>query len=332
MRPPKPCVQFTRSGPRIDAGPAYVRALRRQFESRHWVYLPQMVEPSLLKALHKVLAAARFKDRKDGRIAREALMSQNIAYNLLRFLADDPNWMRFVERITGCKGLELFDGRVFRFDPNGTHFDSWHGDAGDKRLPRMVAMSVNLSAAPYRGGVLEFRRKDTQRIFDRIHNVRPGGAVFFRISPLLQHRVTPLEGRASRTVFAGWYVSGAKVRANFLLRSEGQEAPLRPRAPRSPGRLSAGMLRIRAGHAAAIRETSSGALLLDARTRVCYRLDGVGKRLWQLMVSGAMSLEQASRTMAQEYEAGAEQLEKDGRALIHGLFERDLAEISEGKE
>lgn len=176
---------------------------RRHYARRHFVHLKRFVHPELVSWMRQEMKKARFYERKDGKIAKESTMSQNAAYNAMQFLSNQKPFLEFVESLTGRKP-KSFVGRVYRFEPNKGHYDSWHNDVYKKR-PRLAAMSVNLSERPYRGGVLEIRRKKNRRIIGRVHNVGPGDCVLFHISPDLEHRVTPVKGRAPRTVFTGWF-------------------------------------------------------------------------------------------------------------------------------
>ena len=69
----------------------------------------------------------------------------------------------------------------------------------------MVGLSINLSDNIYEGGYLQIRKKESKETIYQIQNVGFGDAIFFRITPFLEHQVTPLKGCIPRTVFAGWF-------------------------------------------------------------------------------------------------------------------------------
>jgi hypothetical protein len=72
-------------------------------------------------------------------------------------------------------------------------------------------MTINLSNEIYSGGALQIRERESGRIISEVPNVSAGDAVIFRLSDKLQHRITRVEGSASKTAFAGWF----KAEPNF---------------------------------------------------------------------------------------------------------------------
>jgi hypothetical protein len=92
----------------------------------------------------------------------------------------------------------------------------------------MVAMSINLSAKPYSGGVLEIRTRESGKVLHRTANTGPGDAILFRVAPGLQHRVTAVEGEVPRTAYAGWFIAGtdfALLRPETFAASESESDP-----------------------------------------------------------------------------------------------------------
>jgi hypothetical protein len=69
----------------------------------------------------------------------------------------------------------------------------------------MIGLTVNLGHTPYEGGVLEMRRRDSERVIARASNPTPGDALIFRISEELEHHVTPVTAGGPRIVLAGWF-------------------------------------------------------------------------------------------------------------------------------
>jgi hypothetical protein len=194
-------------------------ALRKAFDRAGCVRLPACLDGGLFDQIAAGVASARFRRRDHGRIGTEACMEANTVLARLLFLANGPRLFTQVRAISGCGEIGCFDGRVYRLDPSAGHRDSWHSDLGDHRL---VAMSVNLSSEPYAGGALQIRDTDTRTILHEEADLRPGDGVVFRLAERLEHRVTPVEGAAPRTTFAGWF----KSRPTFLsvIRGEGWSA------------------------------------------------------------------------------------------------------------
>jgi hypothetical protein len=150
------------------------------------------------------IGESEFQERAHGEIGKEQWLPDPRIAGGLTFLVNDPRLVALVEQITECGRIGSFDGRIYRFVPGSRHFDSWHDDLGKNRL---VAMSLNLGREPYAGGVLQIRNRHTGAVLAEVVNRQAGDAVLFRLREDLQHQVTPLEGNAPRTVFAGWYRS-----------------------------------------------------------------------------------------------------------------------------
>jgi hypothetical protein len=197
-------IQLTSSGAIVTASDQEIESLGSQFRKGHFIHLRELLEPSLLDYYVAETGAAQFEDRVHAGIGKELWLRDPRIAAGLDFLVNDPLMLQLVEKIAGRGPVGSFSGRVYRFVPGGEYHDSWHDDLGDNRL---VAMSLNLSAERYSGGVLQIRDRRSETVLEEVGNDVTGGAVLFEISEELQHRVTPLHGSAGRTAFAGWFRS-----------------------------------------------------------------------------------------------------------------------------
>ena len=219
-----PPVQIAQNGLRVSSLAALARA-RAEFEARHAVMLPRLIEPALLAVIRRELQNGSFYERTHEGIGVELCLSSGPLAGALEFLLNDPALFDSVRRITGCGSIRCFEGRVYRMVPRSGHYDSWHTDAG---RTRMVAMSVNLGTEPYCGGRLQIRDAETRRILHEVANVGEGDAVLFRISRRLAHRVTPIEGTVAKTALAGWFRSEPDYR-QLMRQRLGNAMQSRPR-------------------------------------------------------------------------------------------------------
>jgi hypothetical protein len=80
----------------------------------------------------------------------------------------------------------------------------------------MIGLSLNLTKENYSGGVFELRLKGSNESIHQIKITGAGDALLFDLSERLEHRVTPVVGEGSRTVFAGWFQSEPDFRRAFL--------------------------------------------------------------------------------------------------------------------
>jgi hypothetical protein len=187
------------------ASDAELLALRAEFDERHAVVVPGLFGPDLLAEVQAELDRAPFEQRDYDGLAGELALDESVPLVArLLFLVNDPQLFRAVHAITGIGPLARFDGRVYRRVAMPEHYDNWHDDLHDPN--HLVTMSVNLSRAPYGGGVLHLRRKGEDDPIATLHNTGPGDAILFRIAPELEHRVTSISGGV-KTALAGWFAA-----------------------------------------------------------------------------------------------------------------------------
>ena len=196
-------IQITRRGTLISNSAATLEQLRNQFERRHYFQLPALLEPELLDLIQREIDHGEFHERVHERIDsnRELCLAGNAGVGALLFLMNDEKFFQVIQDVTQCDRIGCFEGRVYRVNP-GEHYDSWHNDMGEDRL---IGMSINLSQKRYEGGVLQIRDRDSKKVISEVDNLGLGEAVVFRLSGGLQHRITQVEGTASKTAFAGWF-------------------------------------------------------------------------------------------------------------------------------
>ena len=182
-----------------------VRRLQGIFQVDHFVRLPALLESSLVDFIQSRLAQGSWQPMSHG-LAGDDIVSTDVPVNhALHFLANAPAFLDAVRIISGCGDITWLDGRIIRLSPNPGRYDSWHDDVDGHRR---VGMSLNLSPHGFQGGVFQLRDPATHRVLAEYANTGLGDAVLFRISPELEHQVTPVEGSSPRTAFVGWFQSG----------------------------------------------------------------------------------------------------------------------------
>jgi hypothetical protein len=229
-------IQVTRQGTKVSSSPEALEELRTQFEQRHYFLLPGLLEPGLLDLIQRQIDRGEFRERVHERIEsnKELCLNESAAFGALLFLMNDEKLFQVIQDITECDRINCFEGRVYRVNPGDGHHDSWHNDIGEGRL---VGMSLNLSREVYSGGVLQIRNRESGALVSEAANTGSGDAVIFRLSRDLQHRITEVEGSASKTAFAGWFRSQPNV-SSSLNEGRSDEAPFSFRI-RSRGRITA---------------------------------------------------------------------------------------------
>ena len=187
---------------------------RAHFDRHHWVRLPHFLDGSMLVQVQRALARARFVEVRHTGVTPPSIdvcMEPNPLSAMLELLCNDAVVLRAVEALTGCGPLVRFNGFVYRLLPGTGHHHNWHNDM---LQGRRVAMSINLEADPYEGGVLMIRERESERVVASVENTGAGDAVLFRIDSALQHRATAVT-RGVKTAFAGWFRSEAPLRVSL---------------------------------------------------------------------------------------------------------------------
>lgn len=198
---------FTRLGSAGDEA-----ALAARFASSRAIALPGFLAPELLQQLARLWQAAEFTPDNIGRVGRRTIETPARTSVALRFALGRRALFRWLEQLTGCRPLNGVTGAVVRMRQGEDEQLNWHDDAARKFQDRVLAVTINLGDAPYRGGDFEMRRRGQTALCCRHHHAAPGEALVFEVSPTLQHRVTPLIEGGPRTIFAGWFVATSAPR------------------------------------------------------------------------------------------------------------------------
>lgn len=183
--------------------------LRSEFAGQSCLRLPQLIEPPLLEHLLRQVATARlvtkFERDEDEEFGKVLFVPQTEpALFVFHLLLNNRKLFQVIEEVTQCLPIGNFFGRLHSSVPGGNHHIDWHGDNADHRL---LGLTIDLSNADYGGGVFQLRQKASQEIICEVPRQHVGDAFVFRISPLLQHRLTMIEGGGPRTVGVGWFRS-----------------------------------------------------------------------------------------------------------------------------
>jgi len=203
-------IQLTRQGLNFTGVEKDLDSLRREFDRRNCLLLENFLHPEVVSLLLPMIGTATFHLEHHDHVGSELQMEPNVALEFLSFLTNDLKLFDLVQKITSCSRVGCFQGRIYKLIPDPTHILDWHNDFNEPG--RLIAMSLNLSTAPFRGGVLQIREVRGGRIVSEVANTGFGNAVIFRISRGLEHQVTQLQGDAPRVSFAGWFRSDPDIR------------------------------------------------------------------------------------------------------------------------
>ena len=199
-------VRVTRRGVEVGTPAAIARA-RAQFVEQQGVWLPGFMEPGLAGVFQRVIDRSEWHEKIHHGIEpppKELCISDPSVFSRVHLLVNDRRLFDVIEAVTGCARIGCFYGRFYRMNSRLGHHDSWHDDLDGKRL---VAMSVNFSAGPYGGGVLQLRDRPTRQMRWQFHNTGLGDAIVFNLAEDLEHCVSAIEDPCEKTAFAGWFLN-----------------------------------------------------------------------------------------------------------------------------
>src|SRR5215471_8351124 len=197
-------LRISRTGALVDASDTRIAELRAHFDRHHWVKLPRVLSPELIREVQARLARAEFVETSHHGVVPPSIdlcMVPSALSGLLELVFNDAAVFDIVERVTGCDEIARFGGFIYRLTATHGLGHHWHNDLVESRL---VAMSVNLGPGSYEGGLLELRDRASTRVFDRVPNAGSGDVLLFRLHETLQHRACPVTAGV-KTAFAGWY-------------------------------------------------------------------------------------------------------------------------------
>ncbi len=198
-------MQLTRNG--LVADETQLPQWRAEFAQSHCLRLPGFIEPELLDFWFRLVGRAAFVTKSETHKGAEFGLTQFVppqdpALYYFHFLVNQPALFRLVQAITGCAEVGNFVGRLHRSLPGGAEYIDWHDDLSDHRL---VGLDIHLSPGPFTGGAFHLRERPAGRE-TFVANYEPAGSAFlFRVSPAVEHCLTPLTGGAQRTVAVGWF-------------------------------------------------------------------------------------------------------------------------------
>lgn len=312
---------LTKSGFLYDATPAELRSARENFERHDYLRITRFIEPSLLRLIQRYLRKDAFESRQHP-VGRELRLSDNAVAGVVLMLMNDPKLFRLIRGITGCGAVGSFTGRFYRMTVRGQEFH-WHNDMQDFR---MVAISVNVSNARYRGGMLQIRNGAGSALRS-IPNLGFGDAIIFPVGEHLEHRVTPVTGKSSKTAYSGWFCSRPKYRWMHremvgLSESEiGSHFGGGLRRLAFPSRDA-----VKIPNAVVSQRNGGETFVANITTGTYYSLNESGGRVWELMRERG-TIRSIASAIAAEYAAPSGEIERDVLALANDLARRDLVRI-----
>jgi hypothetical protein len=312
-------LQLTSKGIEIAGSARALAEARATYAREHSLLLPRFLSPRLLRIIREQIAGERFRSVMHRGFGSDQFLPRHNATAALIFLMSDPELFTAIRRITGCGPLGNVAASIRRVVAGKGKALSWHDDNAEHRR---AAITINLSERPYRGGLLQIRRKRDGHIIKEIANIGPGDAVLFRVSAGLQHRNTEVIGPDHKTAFTGWFRSAPNFERSLTVQTNRRAAT---RFARGARRVTPGS-RIVTAKDVAIKHFDHGALLLNLISGGVFQLDPIGVAMYE-HARRRTTPRRIARAIAASYDAPAEFVERDATRLAGELAARGLIEI-----
>ena len=314
-------IQATKLGTVFSGDEGDLDRLKNEYDKNHWVKFPKFLQPELLKFIQSRIEQAEFQEKcyaNLGSDSREQRLNDETAVSTLEFLLNDEKLFEIIEKITGCKKIGCFAGRVYRLGPK-VDLDVWHDD---DVYNRMVSVSINLSTKVYSGGILQIKNYDTKQIIQEVSNTGFGDCIIFQISPDLMHRVSEVEGTVPRTAFAGWFHS-APVYNPIFNPISGEEVFNLTDKPKISRHSTVSITADLLSH-----NSSDQLLVFNPENTVCYGLDQLGAKVLS-MLKKPMPINDIKNVLLEEYDVPEDKCESDLTDLIQRLETNGIIAVHE---
>ena len=298
-----------------------LKEMQDKFNKHHFIKLSNFLEPELLHCIQEGIEKAGFNEGRymveDGYAADYRLKDKSMD-NLLRFLINDENLFQLIQKITNCSKIGSFNGETYRMNPDKNHYDNWHTDNWDNR---MISISINLSTDIYSGGILQIRDISSKEIVHEVANIGFGDCIIFRVSPKLEHRVTNVEGKFSKTAFPGWFKSKPNYRSFFE-----KETVQFKKSTTTTKLTSFEHSAIVANKEFYTRNFKENFLIFNPSNAKCYSLNSIGEKVFNL-IQDPISIKEIEDHIQNEYEIDREQCKQDILDLLQDLATNNLINV-----
>jgi hypothetical protein len=169
------------------------------------------IDPPMLDLVMRQADRSGFDLQQVEKIGDREIEAGSRAGAALMLVLKRRNLLDWLEQATGCGPLDTVMGMVVQARAGEDHHLVWHDDRQETR--RRLAITINLTAVPYEGGLFEMRRKKTHEPLIAYRHTMPGTALIFHVASDIQHRVLPVTSGGPRRVFTGWFLAREEAAA-----------------------------------------------------------------------------------------------------------------------
>jgi len=178
-------------------------AFRERFATCRSIVCRNAIEPSFLGTLRSLCSRSAFVPDSVPKLGTREVERPQRAGGAITLVLQRSALLRWLEDASGCGPLGAVEGRVVQARPNARDQLDWHDDLHDPA--RRLAVTIDLTEAPYQGGLFELRDAGSRALLTTHRHVEPGTMLVFDVAPGLEHRVLPVTSGGPRRVYTGWF-------------------------------------------------------------------------------------------------------------------------------
>ena len=191
----------------LDAGgtrfAGTIEEAQAEFARTRALVCHDLLDATLWARLNRICDAATFVADRVDELGNRTIEHPATAGNAIALMLRRQPLFDWLEQVTGCATIRTIEGRVVETRVAPDDQLRWHNDI---QPGRVLAVTIALGTKPYSGGDFEMRRAGSMLPLINFRHDRPGTALIFEVSPLNEHRLTPLTAGGPRRVFAGWFM------------------------------------------------------------------------------------------------------------------------------
>ncbi len=162
------------------------------------------VSAEVLTAVDSLSARTGFVAQAVEGLGHRHIEKPELAGTAIKLALSRPDFLRWVEAVTGCGPVGRIEAMVVETRPDGNDRLDWHNDT---HAHIALGVTIHLGDADYEGGAFELRDVGAQTLRFRHAGAQRGDVLLFDVDPAFEHRVMPVSAGAARRVFTGWLIA-----------------------------------------------------------------------------------------------------------------------------
>ena len=162
------------------------------------------ISADMLAAVDALCARTAFVAQAVEGLGHRHIEKPELAGTAIKLALGRPEFLRWVEAVTGCGPVGRIEAMVVETRPGGSDRLDWHNDT---HANIVLGVTIHLGDEAYDGGAFELRDVGADALRFRHAQAQRGDVLLFDVDPVYEHRVMPVLAGAARRVFTGWLIA-----------------------------------------------------------------------------------------------------------------------------